>query len=107
MNYPYYTKYYNDYFKLFLIISIMAEMSFVKIYETVKAKPAPGAVFVKQMAELTHRSEISVRKWLSGKTIPDINCQIILEQHFGVPRKTLFPILINDNSEDESGSSKC
>jgi len=67
------------------------ERTFLQFYEIAKAEPAPATAFVRKVAEATHRTEITVRKWLSGKITPDINTQIILERHFNTPKEVLFP----------------
>lgn len=78
----------------------MSEMTFLQLYKDAKKNPSPGAQFIKDIAEMTHRSEICVKKWLQGNTVPDINCQIILEQHFGIPRTTLFPIVLSKRNSN-------
>lgn len=69
----------------------MKTHSFTQIYENLKTKPTPCAQFVHEVANLTNRTEATVRKWIAGETRPDINVQVILEKHFDVPRDVLFP----------------
>lgn len=48
------------------------------------------AVLVKEVADLTKRSEITVRMWISGQQKPDRLAQEIIAQHYGVDVDTLF-----------------
>lgn len=48
------------------------------------------AVLVKEVADLTKRSEVTVRMWLSGQQTPDRLAQEIIAQHYGVDVDTLF-----------------
>lgn len=72
-------------------------MTLKAIYESVKANErpiTPANAFVKELAEVTKKSEVAVRRWLSdGKnsTMPDALTQDILAKHFGTTVDELFP----------------
>lgn len=68
----------------------MGKNVLAEIYFSIKEKPTPASTFVKELAKVTHRSETSVRKWIAGDIIPDINTQILIAEHLGVEVKTLF-----------------
>lgn len=61
------------------------------LYAKEKARPTPASSFVKSIAELTNRSETTVRKWLAGDSMPDHNVKVILSRHFAIPYDELFP----------------
>lgn len=67
------------------------QLTFKQLYEAAKAQPSPATAFVNDVAALTHRTEITVRKWLSGQIVPDMNIQVVLELHFKTPKEVLFP----------------
>jgi len=48
----------------------MKAKSFFDFYEEEKSKPTAAQVFVSKMANLTHRSENTVRMWLAGQQTP-------------------------------------
>ena len=68
----------------------MARNMLAEMYFSIKEKPSPASKFVKELAAATHRSETSVRKWIAGDIIPDINTQILIAKHLGVEVETLF-----------------
>lgn len=68
----------------------MKKKTFRELYEEAKQKPTPAQVFVSEIAELTHRSELTVRMWLSGQQIPDELVQAVIAQKFDVCADTLF-----------------
>ena len=45
--------------------------TFIELYENEKNKPTSAQVFVSEIAELTQRSENTVRMWVCGKQQPD------------------------------------
>ena len=69
----------------------MSNKTLKEIYEEQKKLPTPANAFVSKLCEVTHRREITVRGWLSGKYRPDINTQIVLAMHFNTDVDTLFP----------------
>ena len=66
-------------------------MTFKDFYLQAKNQPSAASNFITEICELTQRSEIAVRKWLSGENVPDKDVKKILEQHFNVPAEELFP----------------
>ena len=68
----------------------MAKNMLAERYFSIKEKPTPASKFIKDLAKATHRSETSVRKWIAGDIIPDINTQILIAEHLGVEVESLF-----------------
>ena len=68
----------------------MENKTFREIYEETKQKPTPAQAFVSEIAELTHRSELTVRMWLSGQQIPDKLVQEVIARKFNVSVDGLF-----------------
>ena len=65
--------------------------TFKELYNDELKKPTAAQCFVKDVSELTHRSEITIRKWLSGTQYPDELTRIIIADKFGVDADYLFP----------------
>ncbi len=72
-------------------IKTMEQRTFFDLYAEQKRKPTAAQVFVSDVAKLTHRSEITVRMWLSGVSAPDELAQSIIAKKYGVSASTLFP----------------
>lgn len=68
----------------------MAERTFLDLYNERKSKPTPAQEFVSEVAQITHRTESTVRMWLSGQQKPDALAQSIIAEHFNVSAETLF-----------------
>lgn len=68
-----------------------AKKTFRELYEEELRKPTAAQRFVKEISELTHRSEVTVRFWLSGRQVPDELAQTIIAEKFNVDVKHLFP----------------
>lgn len=72
-------------------------MTLKEIYSEVKSQPRPDTpanVFVKEIAEVTKKSEVAVRRWLSDKEsgcVPDALTQEVLARHFNTTPQELFP----------------
>lgn len=66
-------------------------MTFLDFYKKEKNKPTAAALFVRQMAALTGRSEGTVRQWVVGMHRPDPLAQRIIAKHFGSTPEALFP----------------
>ena len=60
------------------------------LYNEAKSEPTPAQKFISEVAELTNRSELTVRMWLFGGQIPDSNVSRVIGAHFGVDPDTLF-----------------
>lgn len=73
-------------------------MTLKEMYATAKQsqkpkKPdTPAAAFIKEVASVTKKSEIAVRRWLSdGGVRPDELTQDVLAKHFNTTPEALFP----------------
>lgn len=69
----------------------MAEKSLKMLYEEQKNKPTAAQLFISEIATLTHRSENTVRMWLSGRQVPDELAKSIIAEKFQVSVNSLFP----------------
>ena len=61
------------------------------MYEERKEQPTPAALFLREIAEVTHHSLAAVRKWVKGLAEPDVSTKILLSKHFGTPYDVLVP----------------
>lgn len=69
-------------------------MTLAERYEQAKRQKRalpPAQAFVKNVAEVTKKSEIAVRRWLAGTIVPDALTQDVLAKHFGTTPDELFP----------------
>lgn len=72
-------------------------MTLKEMYSHAKAnrKPqTPGAVFIHEIASVTKKSEMAVRRWLvdgPSSSLPDALTQEILANHFNTTPQELFP----------------
>lgn len=69
-------------------------MTLAERYQQAKnqARPvAPATAFVREIAEVTKKSELAVRRWLAGETEPDALTQEVLAKHFNTTPDELFP----------------
>lgn len=69
----------------------MSQKTFREIYIAEGNKPTPRQVFLSEVAELTKKSEATVRQWLSGNQSPDALTQEVLAKHFNTTPQELFP----------------
>lgn len=72
----------------------METKSFREIYEGYAKRPplpTPRKAFIKRIAEVTKKSETTVRMWVMGRQVPDALTQSVLEKELGVPAEVLFP----------------
>lgn len=78
--------------------SRLKQISFASLYGEAKEQPTPAQQFIQEVAELTKRSENTVRMWIWGRQIPDaLTCRVI-GLRYGVDPDTLFP---NSNPQTE------
>lgn len=74
-------------------------MTFKEIYAQIKQQPrpeAPGTVFVREIAAVTKKSELTVRRWLSDTdtaSVPDALTQEVLARHLNTTPEELFPMI--------------
>lgn len=52
---------------------------------------SPKKMWIQRIAKVTHRSEATVRMWLSGRQVPEVLIQEIIAKELGVPVEGLFP----------------
>ena len=63
--------------------------SFKECYEEVSTM-SPKKMWIQRIAQVTHRSEATVRMWLSGRQVPEELIQEIIAKELGVPVEGLF-----------------
>lgn len=68
-----------------------AKKTFRELYDEELRKPTAAQQFIRDVSELTHRSEATVRFWLSGRQVPDELAQTIIAKKYNVDVKHLFP----------------
>lgn len=69
----------------------MEDFSLKRRYMEAKNAPTPAQAFIREVAEVTHKSEITVRMWLQGRQTPDELTCTTLAAHFGTTSEVLFP----------------
>lgn len=65
-------------------------MTLKNLYEECKAKPTPAQAWVREVAGVTKKTEMTVRLWLIGKQKPDQLTQEVLAKHFKTTKEELF-----------------
>lgn len=68
-------------------------MTLLERYEQIKAEMpmSPARAFLLEVADVTKKSELAVRRWLSGEATPDRLTQDVLAKHFNTTPEELFP----------------
>lgn len=69
-------------------------MTLLELYQQAKQQHrpvAPATAFIREVACVTKKSELAVRRWLSGETEPDQLTKAVLADHFGTSPDILFP----------------
>lgn len=72
-------------------------MTLKELYNNAKSQPkpeTPAAAFVKEIAAVTKKSEIAVRRWLTdsdSSAEPDALTKEVLARHFNTTPEELFP----------------
>lgn len=69
----------------------MSQKTFIELYNEAKNQPTPAQKFISDVATITHRSEMTVRMWLTGRQLPDDLAKITIAEKFGVNADSLFP----------------
>ena len=69
----------------------MKQKTFKELYEDAKILPTPAASFVTKIAEITHKTENTVRMWLSGNQQPDELTKSVIADYLKSDINTLFP----------------
>lgn len=72
-------------------IIMAAKKTFKELYDEERRKPTAAQQFIRDVSELTHRSEVTVRFWLSGRQVPDELAKTIIAEKYGVDPTHLFP----------------
>lgn len=81
-------------------------MAFKELYESKKRKDTPAQEFVKTVAAITKRKEITVRMWISGAQRPDRLAADTIAKWVGVDTAELFPERNKVTADDEPGQGK-
>ncbi len=68
-------------------------MTLSERYEQIKAEMpmSPARAFLLEVANVTKKSELAVRRWLSGESEPDALTKEVLARHFNCTADELFP----------------
>jgi len=66
-------------------------LSFREIYDSLPTPETPKSNFIKEIAQLTLKSENTVRQWLSGRQMPDALTQQMISKKLSIPSNVLFP----------------
>ena len=61
---------------------------------------SPKKMWIQRIAQVTHRSEATVRMWLSGRQVPEELIQEIIAKELGVPVEGLFPKEVKISEEE-------
>ena len=69
--------------------------TFKDCYEEVSTM-SPKKMWIQRIAKVTHRSEATVRMWLSGRQVPEVLIQEIIAKELGVPVEGLFPTVMEN-----------
>lgn len=66
-------------------------MTLKELYEEARKSPTPGLVFIREVMTVTQKTEITVRRWISGEVVPDALTRSVLARHFNTTPEELFP----------------
>lgn len=69
-------------------------MTLAERYQEAKNKErplTPAVAFIREVADVTRKSDIAVRRWISGEVTPDALTQQVLAKHFKCAPEDLFP----------------
>lgn len=67
------------------------KISLVELYKEKQKELTPANKLIKQIQEVTGRSEIAIRLWLSGKSKPEPLVQRIVADALGIDADYIFP----------------
>lgn len=65
-------------------------MTLKEMYDKAKEAPTPRMAFIQEVMAVTHKTEITVRRWLAGEVVPDALTCAVLADHFGCTPEELF-----------------
>lgn len=66
-------------------------MTLKELYEQARKEPTPGVAFIQEVAQVTQKSKVTVRRWISGEVVPDALTRSVLARHFNTTHEELFP----------------
>lgn len=69
-------------------------MTLAERYQEAKNKErplTPAVAFIREVADVTKKSDIAVRRWISGEVVPDALTKEVLAKHFKCQPEDLFP----------------
>lgn len=66
-------------------------MTLREMYDKARRRPTPGLAFIQEVMAVTKKTEITVRRWLSGEVVPDTLTKEVLARHFNCTADELFP----------------
>lgn len=66
-------------------------MTLREMYDKARKCPTPGLAFIQEVMAVTKKTEITVRRWLSGEVVPDTLTKEVLARHFNCTADELFP----------------
>lgn len=69
-------------------------MTIQEHYQQAKSQPkpaTPAGAFIREVAEVTKKTELAVRRWIAGETVPDALTQEVLAKHLKTTPEELFP----------------
>ncbi|MBQ0069996.1 MAG: hypothetical protein KBT09_09650 [Bacteroidales bacterium] len=69
----------------------MSTVVYKSLQEIYLEKKRSASLFIKEISDVTHRKEITIRKWICGAAEPDEMTKIVLAQHLKIDVKELFP----------------
>ena len=67
--------------------------TFREIYENipVRQQVSERVKFIRKIADLTKKSDFTVRQWIAGRQRPDALTQTVIARHLKVQAEELFP----------------
>ena len=68
-------------------------MTLTQLYQQAKNQErplAPATAFIREVSEVTKKSEAAIRRWLSGESEPDALTQEVLADYFHTTPEELF-----------------
>ena len=66
-------------------------MTLREMYDKARRRPTPGLAFIQEVMAVTKKTEITVRRWISGEVVPDTLTKEVLARHFNTTPEELFP----------------
>lgn len=69
----------------------MKKITFIELYKSRRNEPTPLQRFVSEVAEVTKKSEVTVKQWAMGLQAPDELTRNVIADHFGCDPDWLFP----------------